>query len=55
MAVNSVNLGDNTTQAPDVEGDGMAIAFTQDNLSISYAEVTEQVQNISATTQLETE
>ena len=55
MAVNSVNLGDNTTQAPDVEGDGMAIAFTQDNVSISYAEVTEQVQNISATTQLETE
>ena len=55
MAQNTVNLGDNTTQAPDVEGDGMAFAFTQDNVSISYAEVTEQVQNISATTQLETE
>ena len=56
MAQNTVNLGDNTTQAPDVEADGMAIAFSQDNLSVSYAEVKEQVSKISATTQeLETE
>ena len=55
MFQNSENLGDNTTQAPDVEGDGMAIAFTQDNLSVSYSEITEQVQNISATTSMETE
>jgi outer membrane protein OmpU len=55
MFQNTENLGDNTTQAPDVEGDGMAIAFSQDNMSFSYAEVTEQVKNISATTSLETE
>jgi hypothetical protein len=51
MSQNTANLGDNTTQAPDVSGDGMAIAFSQDNLSFSYAEVTEQVSKISATTQ----
>ncbi len=55
MFQNSENLGDNTTQAPDVEGDGMAIAFTQDNLSVSYAEVNEEVKDISATTSLEVE
>ena len=55
MAENPANLGDNTTQAPDTEADGMAFAFTQDNLSVSYSEVNETVQNISATTQLETE
>jgi len=55
FAINSVNLGDSTTQAPDVEGDGMGISFSQDNLSVSYAEVTEQVQNISATTSMEVE
>ena len=33
----------------------MALAFTQDNLSVSYSEVTEQVENISATTEAETE
>ena len=55
MAINSSSAGANTTQAPDVEGDGMAIAFTQDNLSVSYSEITEQVQNISATTSMETE
>ena len=56
MFQNSANLGDNTTQAPDVEGDGMGISFSQDNLSFSYAEVNEKVNKISATTaELETE
>jgi len=55
FAINPASAGDNTTQAPDVEGDGMAISFTQDNMSVSYAEVKEQVQNISATTEMETE
>ena len=55
MFQNTENLGDNTTQAPDVEGDGIGIAFTQDNVSFSYAEVTEEVKDISATTSLETE
>ena len=55
MFQNSANLGDNTTQAPDVEGSGMAISFAQDNFSFSYAEVKEEVKDISATTSLETE
>jgi len=55
FAVNAENAGDNTTQAPDTEGDGMAVAFTQDSLSVSYSEVTEQVSSISATTSMETE
>ena len=55
MFQNSANLGDNTTQAPDVEGSGMAISFAQDNFSFSYAEVNEEVKDISATTSLETE
>jgi len=55
FGIDPANAGANTTQAPDVEGDGMAIAFTQDNMSVSYAEVTEQVQNISTTTEMKTE
>ena len=34
-------------EGADVSGDGMAIAFTQDNLSVSYAEVNEEVKDIS--------
>ena len=52
---NTENKGHSTTQAPDISSDGMAFAFTQDNLSVSYSEVTEQVENISATTEAETE
>ena len=55
MFQNSANLGDNTTQAPDVEGSGYAISFAQDDFSFSYAEVKEEVKDISATTSLETE
>jgi len=56
MFQNTANLGDNTTVANDVEGDGMAIAFSQDNMSFSYAEVTETVKQIAAATaELETE
>ena len=55
MFQNSENLGDSTTQAPDVEGDGIGIAFSQDNMSFSYAEVTEEVKDIAAVTSLETE
>ena len=31
-------------EGADVSGDGMAIAFSQDNLSISYSEVNEIVE-----------
>ncbi len=55
MFQDTANLGDNTTVANDVEGDGMAIAFSQDNMSFSYSEVTEQVKNISTATEMETE
>jgi len=54
-AINSANTGANGTQAPDSEGSGMAVSFAQDNYSFSYAEIKEQVQNISATTQAEVE
>ena len=43
------------TATQDVEGDGFGIAISQDNYSISYAEVTEQNRNSGATTSLETE
>ena len=43
-------------EGADVEGDGMAIAFSQDNLSVSYAEVNEKVnQNSDTTAEYETE
>ena len=37
-------------EGADVSGDGMAIAFSQDNLSISYSEVNEIVEPNSDTT-----
>ena len=37
-------------EGADVSGDGMAIAFSQDNLSVSYAEVNEIVEPNSDTT-----
>ena len=52
---NSANVGASTTQAPDASGDGMSVSFAQDNYSFSYAEVNEQTENISATTEYETE
>ena len=48
--VNSANTAASGAQAPDNSGDGMGILFAQDNYSISYAEVKEQVESISATT-----
>ena len=43
-------------EGADVEGDGMAIAFSQDNLSVSYAEVNEKVnKNSDTTAEYETE
>lgn len=52
---NSTNSSASGTQAPDASGDGMAVSFAQDNYSFSYAEVNEQTENISATTEYETE
>jgi len=49
--VNSANASASGAQAPDNSGDGMGILFAQDSYSISYAEVNEQVEAISATTQ----
>ena len=50
--VNSANASTNGAEAPDNSGDGMAILFAQDNYSVSYAEVNEQVEKIGgATTQ----
>jgi hypothetical protein len=50
--VNSANAATNGAEAPDNSGDGMAILFAQDNYSVSYAEVNEQVEKIGgATTQ----
>ena len=48
--VNSSNVSASATQAPDNEGEGMAIMFAQDNYSFSYAEVNEQVKSIAAAT-----
>ncbi len=43
-------------EGADVEGDGMGIAFSQDNLSVSYSEVSEKVsQNSDTTAEYETE
>ena len=39
-----------SNEGADVSGDGMAIAFSQDNLSVSYAEVNEIVEPNSDTT-----
>ena len=52
---NSTNSQASGTQAPDASGDGMSVSFAQDNYSFSYAEVNEQTENISATTEYETE
>ena len=48
--VNSANTAASGAQAPDNSGDGMAILFAQDNYSVSYAEVNEQVESIAAAT-----
>jgi outer membrane protein OmpU len=55
MYTNAANTSASGTQAPDTEGDGFGIVFAQDNYSFSYAEVSEQTKNISATTSAEVE
>ena len=42
-------------KAADYSGDGMGISFAQDNYSVSYTEVEEGAENLSATTALSTE
>ncbi len=41
--------------AADLSGDGIGISFAQDNYSISYAEIEEGTDNLSATTAVQTE
>ncbi len=53
---NAANTGNSAGQFNDTESDGFGIAFSQDNYSISYAEVNEQVKAVSASTaEVETE
>jgi len=51
LAIAAANAATNGAQANDTSGEGMAVLFAQDNYSFSYAEVKEQVEKISATTQ----
>jgi len=52
---NPSNTAASGAQAPDIEGDGMAVAFSQDSYSVSYSEINEKVKNIAAVTSMETE
>ncbi len=55
MYTNAANVSASATQAPDTEGDGYGIVFSQDNYSFSYSEISEQTKNVAGVTSAEVE